>query len=240
MIGIVRITLMAYAMGLAGFLGGALCAMAAHRLSKAVHRTLSGFTAGLLLALICFAMLPLAFSMNGLAFSVAGILLGLAASTLLEGRVEKLAGGSRGLRAGLLICLGIALHKLPEGMAVGSLLKENMALGLPMAVVVAMHCFPESAFMSFSLKDGGVSHGKLLALCFAICAPMALGALIGACVAGVSTAFVSLCLAFAGGVMIYVTCGEVIPDKLNTLEGGLNAAGAVLGFAIGAVLTAGM
>lgn len=237
---IICITLIAYVMGLVGFLGGTLFSVVTHKLGRKFHGMLMGFTAGLLIAFVCFAMLPLAFATSGLEVGVVGILLGVAASALLENMMEKTSGGTHALKMGLLITLGVVLHKIPEGMAIGSMLNINMAAGLSMSAIVAIHCFPEAVAVTFSLREGGMSCAKLFAACFLICLPMALGAFFGAALSNISNVFVSLCLSFAGGVMIYVTCGEIIPESKEIWKGSISTVGALAGFALGVILTAKM
>jgi ZIP family zinc transporter len=67
--------------------------------------------------------------------------------------------------------------------------------------------------------------------------PTGIGAFIGAVLGSVSNFLIGLCLAFAGGTMLYITCGEMIPDAKSLHSGRASSLGIVVGFIIGIVVS---
>jgi len=231
---VIQITLIGYLTAWSGyFLGGTASAV----MKKSGARLLGammGLTAGLLISFICFEMLPQPFAQWGLYKSLAALLLGVALSAWLEGRLNNL---SKWHKAGLLLTLGIAIHNIPEGMALGSMLNMSYAAGISLAVMIAIHCFPEFLAVSLPLRQAGVSVLKLLAFTFVLALPMGLGTLGGVFFSSLSPAFLDGCVCFSGGVMLYIACGEILPESKEVWRGRLPALGAMAGFALGVLLT---
>jgi ZIP family zinc transporter len=182
-------------------------------------------------------LLPHPFETWGLYKTVAGIAAGAVFSALLEER----------LKPGLLLGVGIALHNFPEGIALGAMLSQSPGWGAVMAALMAAHCFPEALAAVVPMRARGASFAGSLRAAAILSLPMGLGALVGGSLAG--TDFVCMCLSFAAGVMLYITCGEIIPEANalpeNGAPGATGASGSrlvplasALGFAVGVVITA--
>ncbi len=239
MLKMMTITALVYAAGVSGFLSGTIFALCTSKVSRLFHGTLLNISAGLLLAYVCFSMLPTAFNAGGVKLGVVGIVAGATVCALLSNKMEQAEGLPGSLKIGLLVLAALSLHKLPEGMALGSLLYVDMAAGLSMALVVALHCIPEALVLSLNLREGGMGAGHLLAACFLVCLPMALGSFLGIGLSQVYGPFGALCLSFSGGVMIYIACGEIVPEHGKRQEQRVWTMGALVGFGLGVLLTAG-
>ena len=66
--------------------------------------------------------------------------------------------------------------------------------------------------------------------------PMGLGALIGASLGSISPVVLSVALGFAGGAMLYIIFGELIPGAQNSGSGHAGTFGAVFGTISGILL----
>ena len=64
-----------------------------------------------------------------------------------------------------------------------------------------------------------------------------LGAFFGALVGGISSEVIALCLAFAGGAMLYIVSGELLPEANSLHKGRLSTLGTIAGFILGLVVT---
>jgi ZIP family zinc transporter len=113
----------------------------------------------------------------------------------------------------------------------------SLAAGVSLAVMIAVHCFPEFLAVSLPLRQAGVSALKLLGLTFILALPMGLGALGGVFFSSLSPGFLNGCICFSGGVMLYIACGEILPESKEIWHGRLPALGAMAGFVIGVLLT---
>ena len=153
-------------------------------------RFLMAFTVGLLAFLGIDALLegselagegPAVFGGAALVFlGAVGAYLALAGvDAWLKGRRR---GGQSGYRAAFLVALGIGLHNLGEGLAIGSAYAVgSLALGAALVVGVALHNTTEGlAIVAPAAREGKVSIGRLAGLGLLAGAPAVLGAFIGA------------------------------------------------------------
>ena len=91
-------------------------------------------------------------------------------------------GGQSGYRAAFLVALGIGLHNLGEGLAIGSAYAVgSLALGAALVVGFALHNTTEGlAIVAPAAREGKVSIARLAGLGLLAGAPAVLGAFIGA------------------------------------------------------------
>jgi len=231
---ILQITFIGYLTAWSGFFLGALASVIMKRKSNRFLATMMGFTAGLLISFISFEMLPQPFEHWGLYKSIILMLLGVIVSAWLEGRLSNL---NKWYKTGLLLILGISIHNLPEGMALGSMLHISFPAGISLAVMIAIHCFPESLAVAVPLRQAGIPALTLLAYTFVLAIPMALGTMSGAIFSGLAPHFVDACISFSAGVMLYIACGEILPESKEIWHGRMPALGAMIGFVFGVLLT---
>jgi len=132
---------------------------------------------------------------------------------------EKFQPGKKDRRSimfhmGMLTALGIAIHNLPEGLAVfGSAVAGNVTLGMLVAIAVALHNIPEGIIVFVPIHEAtGNSKMAFLASLFSGLAEP-LGALIGFAILApfMSPAILASLLAFAAGIMIYISLDELLP-----------------------------
>ncbi len=92
------------------------------------------------------------------------------------------SGGESGYRAAFLVALGIGLHNLGEGLAIGSAYAVgSLALGAALVVGFALHNTTEGlAIVAPAAREGKVSVSRLAGLGLLAGAPAVLGAWIGA------------------------------------------------------------
>jgi ZIP family zinc transporter len=230
------IGLAGYGAALAGHLAGCLFALASKKQNNRLHGTLMGFTAGLLIAFVCFEILPpvLDGGARQLYAGIAAILAGVAVSAWMEGRLNHL---SRWQKVSLLLTFGLSLHHVPEGVALGSILHTSVSAGASFALMIGIHCFPETFAVALPMKQAGYSAAKILLIPFLLALPMGLGALAGSWISASAHPLIHLCLGFASGVMLYITCGDILPESRDLWRGRLTVVGAMLGFVIGIWLT---
>ncbi len=75
---------------------------------------------------------------------------------------EKLKLQSPLMRTGFLIFLGIALHNLPEGLAIGAGFESSPEAGIYIAMAIGLHNIPEGLAIAGPLKSAGASNLKIL------------------------------------------------------------------------------
>lgn len=232
-----------YLTGVCGFLPGIIFGKTAGKLSRRFQGSLMGFTGGLLIAFICFEMLPKAFETCGLYLGIFGILAGVCVCAYLENKISSLTKvlrfncKSEYLKSAILLAIGVSLHNIPEGMAIGSISQISPMAGIRLAVIIAIHCIPEGIAVSLPFIKAGLKADKMIILALLMGFPLAFGALAGGVLGTISPIFITLCLSFAGGVMLYITCGEVIPNSKGIWRGRLSTILGMIGFIAGILLT---
>ncbi len=196
-----------------------------------------GITAGLMLSIVVFDLLPHAFDIAGLTLGTIGILIGAILISFFDMIIENMdiAGGF--IKEGILLGIAIALHNFPEGLAVGSGFMVSQSLGVDIALVIALHDFPEGLAMATPFSAGGIPPYKNVIYTVLAGIPTGIGALIGVLTGGISPYFIGLNLGIAGGAMLYVTCGDIIPEARNIYKGEISILGMILGIIGGIIIT---
>jgi len=115
------------------------------------------------------------------------------------------------LKTGILVAIGIAIHNAPEGIAVGAGYMRAPEFGIFIAMAITLHNIPEGIATALPLCKSGVSRWDAFrtALLSGLTEP--LGALLAALFLSTFTNLVPGALAFAGGVMTFITLDELIP-----------------------------
>ncbi|SET11699.1 zinc transporter, ZIP family [Natronincola peptidivorans] len=220
--------------------------------SEKVLATLLGFAGGIMLAISVFELMPEAVDLGSMTSTLIGFILGAGMMYLLDKVLphshlsesddlvienpERFKETSNPmLRTGYLILFGIALHNLPEGLAIGAGLEASPELGLFIAVAIALHNIPEGLAMAGPLKAGGLSSLKIFLFTLVAGLMTPLGAAIGLIFFSISPVFVGGSLAFAAGAMIYIVNDELIPQA-NSMHDHLGNAGLIAGLLLGFVL----
>jgi hypothetical protein len=116
------------------------------------HKFLSfilAFASGLMVAIVCFDLLPEAFELTNLGAVFLGILLGIGSmifcDLLVDKKIKTKAKFQKNtlLKTGIIVSIGLALHNFPEGLAIGSGFGASLKLGLSLAIAICLHDIPE-------------------------------------------------------------------------------------------------
>lgn len=233
------ITVIGLLSGIVGTGIGGLSAFFINSKSKRFLSFLLEFSAGLMTAVVCFDLLPEAFKLGSLGTGILGIIFGVGAIVLIDSclkmfRKARKGEGSNSLtRAGILLAIGIAAHNFPEGVAVGSGFNASTMLGFSLAGVIGIHDIPEGLAMAAPLRAGGMGKWKTVAIAIISGIPTGVGAFFGGLIGHTSNNAVSICLGFAGGAMLYIVSGELIPESKQLHRGRLSTFGNILGIICG-------
>jgi ZIP family zinc transporter len=111
-----------------------------------------------------------------------------------------------------LFILAITLHNLPEGMSVGVAYGDQPSTGLAMTIGIGLQNLPEGLAVAAALIGDGFSRARAFAIALVTGLVEPIGGLIGATAVALSDALLPWALAFAGGAMLFVISGEIIPE----------------------------
>ncbi len=146
------------------------------------------------------------------------------------------------LRRSYAIVGALSIHRIPEGLAIGAGFASGHGsrLGWLLVISVGIQNICEGVVMGAPLRISGVRplHGFLVIAASGLAIPF--GALLGSVLSSAALSTLPVVLALAGGILIYVTSNEVIPESHSHGHEGTASTGVVLGFlftmVIGAVL----
>jgi ZIP family zinc transporter len=136
-----------------------------------------------------------------------------------------------------LFVLAIALHNLPEGMAIGvSFSQSDMSVGLPLTTAIALQDIPEGLAVAMALRAAGLIPMRAALVAGATGLMEPLGALLGIGLSsGLALAY-PIGLGLAAGAMIFVVSHEVIPETHRNGHQTPATLGLMSGFAVMMVL----
>jgi ZIP family zinc transporter len=242
--------------GLAGFAAtaiGALPALFLRNLSNRTEDTLLGLAAGMMLAASSFSLLlpglEAGESITGSgALGALAVVAGLGLGVLLMLGLDAFTphehehGGPCGAGCGRvgrvwLFVFAIALHNLPEGMAIGVAFSQgDLGVGLPLTTAIALQDMPEGLAVAMALKAAGLSPRRAVWIAAASGLMEPVGALLGVGLAsGLALAY-PIGLGLAAGAMIFVVSHEVIPETHRNGHQTPATLGLMAGFAVMMVL----
>ncbi len=229
---------------------GTLPVVFSQRLSERVQDTLFGFGAGVMLAASSFSLIIPgleAAKANGAGGWAAGgiigtsILLGglalLAMERVLphEHFIKGVEGGPspRTLRRTWLFVFAIALHNLPEGLAIGVAYGGTSPLQAgTLTAGIAIQDVPEGLVVAVALLAAGYRRWLAVLLGMASGLVEPLGAVLGASVIGLSAGLLPWGLGFAAGAMLFVISHEIIPESHRKGHEAWATGGLMIGFVL--------
>ena len=223
-------------------LGGVLGATIKTKSNKFLSFILE-FAAGLMVAIVCFELIPEAMEVSNMLTVIIGIIIGVFIMIFCDNlvnykyRKKNVFKMNSLIKTGIIVGIGLAIHNFPEGLAIGSGFSASTKLGLTLAVAIALHDVPEGISMAVPMKNGGMKTYKVILYTFLSGLTTGVGAFFGILIGTISEQLISICLGFAAGAMLYIAAGELIPESHKIYKGRIAYLGNILGFLIGIIST---
>jgi len=240
-------------------LGGVVAALLGNISPKVMCWVLS-FAGGVMVSVVSFELVPEGIELAGMPIAVAGLILGVALVAVLNRLLDRVTiqdgdnleahisragvyhessflGSPALLRSGIIMLVAISLHNLPEGIAIGAAGTHDFRMGMILASVILLHCIPEGMAIGAPLIGGGLSKGKAVFLTALSGVPTIIGGAIGMLIGGISDTALALALTGAGGAMLYVVFGEILPQSSIITKSRFTTFAALLGIIAGLLIT---
>ncbi len=223
------------------------------KMNRTLQRILMGFAAGVMVAASIWSLIIPAMDqsahMGKLAFLPAfiGVWAGFGFLLLLDKLIPHLHLNSdcpEGIECGLgkstMMVFAVALHNLPEGMAVGVVAAGwltgnetiSFASALALSLGIALQNLPEGAIISMPLKSNGMGRGKAFGYGVASGIIEPIGAVLTILLASFVVPILPYLLAFAAGAMLYVVVEELIPEMSEGEHSNIGTIFFALGFTL--------
>lgn len=254
----IRMSLLAGVIGMG--LGGLFTTFFGSRTETMISIFLS-FAGGVMMSVVFVALIPDAIGHANIGVAVIGLIIGAFLVLLLHNIIDRISNTDKStsklhesyaeffharemidnkksmLRSGMILLFAIALHNIPEGLALGAAGYHDTTLGLTLAIIIGLHNIPEGMAISAPLISGGLSKIKAVALTFIAGATTVIGAVIGVMIGGISDLALALSFSIAGGAMLYVVLGEILPQSIVTNKDRIPTIFALVGIIIGMLFT---
>lgn len=234
--------IISFSTGMIGLSIGILIIYELSERGKRFEGAMLAFTAGLMLSIVCFELLPKAFEISGLKVGLLGIGIGIFLVIIIENFIDdnkylNVNLSNRYLKSAILLSVAFSIHNIPEGVAIGSMLGISTVEGFKFALAILVHNIPEGMIIALPLKKSKVNIIYAIIIIAIVSLFMGLGSMIGLFLSNISRQYISLSLAIAGGIMLYVTTGEIIVKSMNQWKGRTISLSIILGIILGVLLS---
>ncbi|MCG5493320.1 MULTISPECIES: ZIP family metal transporter [Ectothiorhodospira] len=226
---------------------GAIPIFFLRRIPQSVEDAMMGFGAGVMLAATAFELvLPAVegaeaqYGAVGMAIMVLAVGMGLGGGFLLllhrlvpheHFMIGPQSGGDpMKIRRVYLFIFAIALHNLPEGLAVGVGFGGDVSDGMTLAVAIGLQNMPEGLVVAIALLSLGYSKATAFGVTLLTGLVQPVGGLIGATAVSVMEFLLPWGLAFAAGAMLFVISHEIIPESHRKGHEAKATLGVLIGF----------
>jgi ZIP family zinc transporter len=203
-----------------------------------------GFSAGIMLLISFFELVPAAVAETGMGMTLTTVALGMLIVAALHWLIphthlieERGAFRQTLLRTAYLVAFGLILHDVPEGFAMANAYIASPSLGVLVALAIAIHNIPEEFAMAVPIVT--VKKRRFLytaAFLSGLAEP--LGAVVGLVAVHFHPALNPLFMAFAAGAMVFVSVHELLPMARRYHNMHLFILGAIISVFVYALLSA--
>lgn len=169
-----------------------------------------------MMAVVCFDLIPEALKIGTFNNAIIGIFIGIIIMIFCDILVEnkfnsKSYNKSKNslLKTGIIVSIGLAIHNIPEGLAIGSGFDVSVKLGLSLAIAICLHDIPEGISMAIPMKHGGMKISKTIFYVILSGLTTGIGAFFGILIGTISAKIISICLGFAAGAMLYIVSRRI-------------------------------
>ena len=133
----------------------------------------------------------------------------------------------------ILTAVGLTLHNFPEGIIMGCSFFVGGSLGIKMCILIAIHDVPEGLAVTAPMVASRMDPLKIFLFTAVTALPTAFGAAIGLFIGGISQTVLGTSLGLASGIMLYVVCFSMIPEAIKLWGGRMSKMGILLGILLG-------
>lgn len=172
-----------------------------------------GLASGVMIAVVLFDMLPSALLFSGWFSALIGVLLGMFILAICDRKLFDRSAARNSLVAlGYMIMLGIAMHDLPEGMAIALGSEMKARTGMVIALGIGIHNIPEGMAIAAPLLMAGVKQLRILGQILLVGLITPLGTIIGFLAVACLPRLLPLLLGLSSGIMIYLVFFQLWPQ----------------------------
>ncbi|WP_066627439.1 ZIP family metal transporter [Clostridium magnum] len=234
-VNMIRIVIIGSMVSLMGTMVGASLGVIVKKPSNRLLGGIIGFAGGLMLSVVVFDLIPEAIIKWNFFGTISFCIIGIIVIALVDNKIN-LENVNKHTKVAFMAALGLMIHNFPEGIIMGCGFAAGGTLGIKMALIISIHDIPEGIAVSAPLVASRVKVSKILVYAFITAFPTAIGTWVGAYIANISMNVLGACLSFASGIMLYVVCGEMLPESSKLWDGVTSTVGILTGIIVGLVI----
>ncbi|WCN38046.1 ZIP family metal transporter [Aneurinibacillus uraniidurans] len=205
---------------------GALTTLLAGKPGTKLMAFYLGLSAGIMALVIVADLLPAALSGGETYGILLGLLVGVVMLRTLHYGMDRMAGEALASarteptpahwrQAGWMMGIALALHHIPEGIAIGAGFEAHRHIGVLLALSMALHNIPEGIGLAAPLLLGKLRPRLILLFSFLVSLCIPFGAWLGGIYFTASPQAVAFGMAFAAGAMSYLVLWELGPSGIR-------------------------
>ena len=207
---ILKTTILGLFFGTFGTTIGGIIGIKLKRNSNKFLSFILSFASGLMMAIICFDLIPEALNISNMISVIWGILIGIITMIFCDLIVQKKFNSKKiNIKKGKI--KGNDLLKTGIIVSIGSGFEASIKLGLGLAIAICLHDIPEGISMAVPMKNGGMKKSQVLYYVILSGITTGIGAFFGAIIGTISEQIIAICLSFAAGAMLYI-----VSRRINT------------------------
>ncbi|HZK35261.1 MAG TPA: ZIP family metal transporter [Bacillota bacterium] len=226
-------------------LGGLITAFMGRPGDKVLSGVL-GFAGGIMLSVVFVDLIPEALEIGGYLATLLGVVIGILMIMSLDlifshkhlaqnGDISQANDNLK--KTGIILGVGIALHNIPEGLAIGVGYMADSKLGYTIALTMLIQNIPEGMAMAAPLYVGGTRGAKVILMTAMSGLPMGLGVLIALLFGSITPTVLAFGLGFAAGAMLFIVLDEMMPSAIKMSQGRAPVTGTLLGILLGVTIS---
>ena len=132
---LIKNTLIGLFFGTFGTTIGGLIGIKFNNASNKLLSFILSFASGLMMSIVCFDLIPEALKISDFSIAIIGVIFGIITMILCDVIVQNKLNSIRNtysknslLKTGIAVAIGLALHNIPEGLAIGSGFEASIKL----------------------------------------------------------------------------------------------------------------
>lgn len=214
----INVILLSMTAGLATGLGGLLVVL--KKPGEKSFGFLGGFAAGVMIVLSFLGLILKAWNEMGYLIASLGFSLGALTMFLLDLSIPHMRFSvkedsrlidSKLMKGGMMMAVGVTLHNFPEGISLGAGYAHAPSFGLLIAIAIGLHNIPEGIATALPIYSSGGKKLKAVKVSFLSGLVEPVGATLAFLFLSSYTSLIPITLAFAAGVMVFITLDELVP-----------------------------